>query len=105
MDAPSMRLPESAGTRPHESSSANRLCEFQDKMGAERVTWWQMKGHGAKFSRKKDEAIAALLSQRNVEEAARTIGIGANTLLRWMQVPEFQVAYRAARRDAYLQSI
>ena len=29
-----------------------------------------------------DEAIAALLTQRNIEEAAKSIGIGANTLLR-----------------------
>jgi transposase-like protein len=56
-----------------------------------------MKGHGAKFGRKKEAAIAALLSQRNVEEAARTVGIGTNTLLRWMQIPEFKVAYREAR--------
>jgi transposase-like protein len=56
-----------------------------------------MRGHGAKFGRKKEAAIAALLSQRNVEEAARTVGIGANTLLRWMQIPEFKVAYREAR--------
>ncbi len=64
-----------------------------------------MTGHGAKFGRKKEEAIAALLSQRNVEEAARAVGIGSRTLLRWLQVPEFQVAYRKARWDAYSQCI
>src|SRR5260370_17674243 len=64
-----------------------------------------MKGHGAKFSRKMEEAIAALLTQRNVEEAARTAGIGPATLLRWLKVPEFQTAYRQARRDAFGQSI
>jgi hypothetical protein len=53
-----------------------------------------MKGHGAKFGRKKDEAILALLTQRNVEEAARSIGITGTTLLRWMTAPEFQTAYR-----------
>jgi hypothetical protein len=31
-------------------------------------------------------------TQRNVEEAARTAGIGARTLLRWMKLPEFQTA-------------
>ena len=41
-----------------------------------------MVGHGAKFTRKKEEAIAALLTQRNVEEAARSAGIGTQTLLR-----------------------
>lgn len=64
-----------------------------------------MNGHGAKFGRKKEEAIAALLTQRNMEEAARAIGIGANTLLRWLQVPEFKDAYRKARRDAYSQAM
>jgi transposase-like protein len=64
-----------------------------------------MKGHGTKFSRKMEEAVAALLTQRNVEEAARTVGIGPATLLRWMKVPEFQTAYREARRAAFSQSI
>jgi len=64
-----------------------------------------MKGHGAKFGRKKEEAIAALLTQRNTEEAARAVGIGSATLLRWLQIPEFQAAYRKARRDAHGQSI
>jgi transposase-like protein len=60
---------------------------------------------GAKFTRKKEEAIAALLTQRNVEEAARTAGIGTQTMLRWLKVPEFQTAYREARRAAFGQSI
>ena len=64
-----------------------------------------MKGHGAKFGRKKEEAIIALLTQRNTEEAARAVGIGSATLLRCLQIPEFQVAYRKARRDAHGQSI
>jgi hypothetical protein len=65
----------------------------------------QVTGHGAKFGRKQEEAIAALLAHRNVEEAARAIGVSAKTLLRWLQVPEFQTAYRKARRESYLQSI
>jgi transposase-like protein len=64
-----------------------------------------MKGHGAKFERKQEEAIAALLTQRNIDEAAKAVGIAANTLLRWMKVPEFQKAYREARRAAFSQSI
>ena len=64
-----------------------------------------MLGHGTKFGRKKEEAIAALLSQRNIDEAARTIGVAPNTLLRWMKEPEFDVAYREARHDAFSQSI
>ena len=64
-----------------------------------------MVGHGSKFGRKKEEAIAALLTQRNIEEAAKSIGVGANTLLRWMKEPEFTRAYREARRQAVGQSI
>jgi len=64
-----------------------------------------MRGHGAKFGRKKEEAIAALLSSKSVEDAARAIGVNANTLLRWLEVPEFRDAYRKARRDAVQQSV
>jgi hypothetical protein len=64
-----------------------------------------MRPPGGKFGRKKEEAIAALLTQRNIEEAAKVAGIGANTLLRRLKVPEFQTAYREARRAAFSQSI
>ena len=64
-----------------------------------------MSGHGAKFGHKKEQAISALLSRRNVEEAARAVGISANTLLRWTKEPEFDAAYRMARRTAFSQSI
>jgi len=52
-----------------------------------------------------EQAIAALLTQRNVEEAARAVGISTRTLLRWMKEPDFNAAYREARRDAFSQSI
>ena len=64
----------------------------------------QLAGHGSKFSRKKEEAIQALLTQRNVEEAARVAGIGTQTLKRWMKLAEFQEAYRQARRELVSQS-
>ena len=64
-----------------------------------------MTGHGAKFERKMEEAIAALLTQRNLDEAARSVGIAPKTLLRWLQQPEFQAAYREARRATYSQAI
>jgi hypothetical protein len=52
-----------------------------------------------------EEAVAALLTQRNVEDAARTVGISTRTLLRWMKVPDFQTVYREARRAAFRQSV
>jgi N12 class adenine-specific DNA methylase len=64
-----------------------------------------MRGHGTKFGRKKEEAIVALLTQRNLDEAAKAVGIVPNTLLKWMKDPEFDAAYREARRKAFGQSI
>jgi AICAR transformylase/IMP cyclohydrolase PurH len=52
-----------------------------------------------------EEAVAALLTQRSIEEAARVAGIGTQTLIRWLKVPEFQTAYREARRAAFGQSV
>lgn len=47
----------------------------------------------------------ALLSQRSVEDAARIVNIPARTLYRWLKEPEFNAAYRGARRDAFSQSV
>jgi hypothetical protein len=52
-----------------------------------------------------EAAIAALLTQRNIDEAAKAVGISAPTLISWMKVPEFDQAYREARRDAFRQSV
>jgi hypothetical protein len=64
-----------------------------------------MAGHGEKLGRKQEEAIAALLSHRNIEEAARAAGVGARTLIRWLKLPEFIKEYRKARREAVHQSV
>jgi hypothetical protein len=62
-----------------------------------------MKGHGSKFARKKEAAIAALLTERNQAEAARAVGIDLGTLKRWMRVPEFIQDYRRARWEVVEQ--
>jgi hypothetical protein len=64
-----------------------------------------MAARQSSMGRKQEEAIAALLSQRNIEEAAKAAGIGGRTLLRWLKDAEFDKAYREARRDAFRQSI
>jgi hypothetical protein len=64
-----------------------------------------MAARSSNLGRKQEDAIAALLTQRNVEEAARAAGIGTRTLLRWLKLPVFQAAYRKARRDAFGQAI
>jgi hypothetical protein len=64
-----------------------------------------MVGHGAKFGQKMEQAIAALLAHRNMEEAAHAVGVSTNTLKRWTKEPEFDAALRDARHTAFLQSI
>jgi len=64
-----------------------------------------LKGHGTKFGLKMEPAVAALLTQRNIDEAARSIGVSPNTLLKWMKVPEFQAAYREGKRAAFSQAV
>jgi len=58
-----------------------------------------MIGHGEKLTRKHEQAIAALLSASSIKAAAIEAGIGEATLWRWLQLPDFQTAYRAARRQ------
>jgi hypothetical protein len=64
-----------------------------------------MAARNSSLERKQEEVIAALLTQRNMEEAARAAGVAVRTLIRWMKLPEFQKAYREARRAAFGQSI
>ena len=48
---------------------------------------------------RKKKRFAALLTQRNVEDAAKAVGIGTATLLRWMKDPGSDAAHRAAKRE------
>ena len=64
-----------------------------------------MAGSSEKLGRKKEEAIAALLTQRNAEEAARVAKVGIRTLYRWQKDPVFDAAYRAARRASFGQTL
>jgi transposase-like protein len=64
-----------------------------------------MKGHGSQYGRKKEAAISALLTQRGIEDAARSIDVAYSTLRRWMRIPEFDAEYRQARRDVVFQSV
>ena len=62
-----------------------------------------MKGHGSKFGRKKEAAIAALLGEKNQADAARVAGIDLGTLKRWLRLPEFIEEYRRARWEVVEQ--
>jgi hypothetical protein len=64
-----------------------------------------MTGHGEKFGRKMEAAIAALLTRPSIEDAARVAGVGEKTLRRWMREPQFQARYLRARREGVSQAI
>jgi hypothetical protein len=55
-------------------------------------------GHGQKREQREELAIAALLAEPTIAQAATEAGIGESTLLRWLAEPEFKARYRAARR-------
>src|ERR1700733_8391034 len=57
-----------------------------------------------KLGGKKEAAILALLTARSVEDAARMADAAPRSLHRWLKEPEFQRAYREARRAAYGQA-
>jgi hypothetical protein len=60
----------------------------------------------AKLHGKQAAAIAALLAQRTIAEAAHQVGIGERTLLRWLQEDSaFQAAYRTARRHVVQHAV
>jgi hypothetical protein len=65
----------------------------------------QMSGAKGKLGRKQEAAVLALLSSRNLDEAARVAGVTTRTLYRWMKEPEFDAAYREAKRSAFSQSV
>ena len=57
------------------------------------------------FTRKKEKAIAALLTTDTVEQAASVAGIAESTLYRWLKEPVFLEQYRKARKAAVDQAI
>src|SRR5688572_29219747 len=56
-------------------------------------------GHGQKRERLADRALAALLSEPTVAQAATKAGVSESTLLRWLAEPSFKARYRDARRQ------
>ena len=57
-----------------------------------------MPGHGEKQSRKREQAIAALLSEPTHEAAAKKAKVADRTLRGWLKEPDFNREYREARR-------
>ena len=60
---------------------------------------FKQNGHGEKWSRKKELAIAALLREPTISAAAKSIAVGESTLWRWLQRSDFKEDYRRARHE------
>ena len=58
-----------------------------------------MSGHGEKLTRKKEQAIAALLAKPTIAEAAQASGVAESTIRRWLKEATFLDAYMLARRQ------
>src|SRR4051812_44291165 len=52
-----------------------------------------------------EAAIIALLTCRNTEDAAKSVGVSTKTLLRWQKLPEFAKAFREARTATFRQCV
>ena len=50
-------------------------------------------GHGEKRTRKRDLAIAALMTERTFAAAADKAGVSKSTMARWSKDPEFRAVY------------
>jgi len=57
------------------------------------------KGHGERLSRKKEQAICALLQHTTIRAAAAAVPVNERTLRQWMRDRSFDAAYRHARRE------
>src|SRR5262245_51029168 len=58
-----------------------------------------MAGHGQKLTRKREQAVVALLAESSIVAAAARAGIGEATLGRWLRDPAFQATYAVASRQ------
>jgi hypothetical protein len=65
----------------------------------------QASGHGEKRSRREDAALAALLAEPTITQAATKAGISESTLRGWLRDPAFQGRYRDARRQVVEQAV
>lgn len=59
---------------------------------------------GEKLSKRREAAIAILLTTSTLQAASEKIGISYSTLWRWLQEPNFQKALKEAKKQAVAQA-
>ncbi len=64
-----------------------------------------MKRKDTGLTDKQWKAVEALLTARTQAEAAQAAGVGEATMWRYLQIPAFQAAYKAARKEGLEQGI
>lgn len=60
---------------------------------------------GDKFNHKWEKAIIGLLTKPDLATAAEFANISVNTLLRWLNIPEFAQKYSDAKREVLKQAL
>ena len=58
-------------------------------------------GHGEKYPRKWQQAIAALLTEPTAKAAAERVGVSERCLRLWQRRPEFATQYQRARTELF----
>ena len=57
------------------------------------------------LTKKQSEAIAALIQNRTMRDAAKAVGVGEATLFRWLRDQNFRDAYLTAKSQVVEQAI
>lgn len=60
-----------------------------------------MTGNDQALSAKQEMLIAVLIAGNNITIAAKVAGIGDKTARRWLKLPHFQQAYKAAQKQVF----
>ena len=64
-----------------------------------------MQGPSKNLTAKQERALVALLNCGTIKEASEECKVNETTLWRWLQLDDFQVCYRAARRQVVEHAI
>mgnify|MGYP001217459726 CR=1 FL=1 len=57
------------------------------------------------LSNRQEKALAALIVETSIEKASVASGIPQRTIYQWLERPEFSMAYRRARREAFAHAM
>jgi hypothetical protein len=88
--------------KPAAVSDLDEVAKGAAALGSRRQ---QLTGHGQKLTRKQEEVIAALLTERTYAAAAAKAGVGERTLYRWLLLHDFCIAFEKAKQESVKSAI